>query len=406
MRTVAAALALLLSAVGLLRAEGAFFAAALPFAAFAALGFLWSAPAPVLVASRRLSSRLAAAGATVEIMLVVCNHGSRLEALTLADTPPGGLPIVAGTAAWQGSLDAGAEVTLRYVIQCARGCFTFDGLVATAEDPFTAVQAAIPLACPALLAAYPRALRAPGLRFGAGAARPFSGRSRTKRAGTGTDFAGTREYTPGDPLKCLNWRAEALWGRPIVNVFEEERAIDVGLILDCRCEVYDRQELFEAAVTAALSLAEDLLDRGNRVAFLSYGSLISWTPSGLGREQRLRLRLAAAKAELGAHAAFDRFDNVPVRIFPPRSLVLVVSPLRREDAAPLRSLRALGYEVAVLRPAPLSLEEPGAGPVRALARRLLVLEGEVLLSRLLRAGITLLEWNAAEPLAALRSSRP
>jgi uncharacterized protein (DUF58 family) len=202
-------------------------------------------------------------------------------------------------------------------------------------------------------------------------------------------------------LKCLNWRAEALWGRPIVNLFEEERAIDAGIILDCRCEAYARTELFEAAAAAALSMAEDLLDRGNRVAFLSYGSLIAWTPSGAGREQRQRLRMAVARAELGAHAAFDRFDNLPIRIFPPRSLVLVVSPLRREDVAPLRSLRALGYEVSILRPDPLAFEQRGPGPEGALAMRILTLERDVLLSRLLRAGITILHWNPLNPLAAL-----
>jgi uncharacterized protein (DUF58 family) len=189
----------------------------------------------------------------------------------------------------------------------------------------------------------------------------------------------------------------------MVNVFEEERAIDVGIILDCRCEAYDSMEGFEAAVGAALAMAEDLLDRGHRVAFLNYGSLISWTPSGTGREQRLRLRLAAARAVLGAHAAFDRFDNLPVRIFPPRSMVLLVSPLRREDLAPLRSLKALGYQVAVLRPDPLSqVVEATPDPVHRLANRILGLERDVLSSRLLGSGITLLDWKTAGPLGALR----
>jgi uncharacterized protein (DUF58 family) len=388
-RAAACGIALLLCAAGLVRAEGAFFAAAFPFAAFAALGLLLPAPEPVLEGSRTLSSRFAPSGTAIEVRVRIVNRGPRLPCVALADAVPEALRVTGGDSAWAGSLDAGAEVELRYTVEGARGCHAFTAVAAEAEDPFTAVKARRAIPCPASLAVYPRAMAVPALAFGAGAARPFSGRSRAKRTGTGTDFSGTRDYAPGDPLRCLNWRAEALWGHPVVNVFEEERAIDTGIILDCRCEAYDREALFEAAAAAALSMAEDLLDHGHRVAFLSYGSLIAWTPSGTGREHRLRLRQAAARAELGAHAAFDRFDNLPVRIFPPRSLVLVVSPLLREDVAPLRSLRALGYAVAVLRPDPLADgEESGT-----LARRLLAFEHEVLQSRLLRSGIALLDWK-------------
>jgi uncharacterized protein (DUF58 family) len=402
-RVAACAIALLLVVAGLLRAEGAFFASALPFAAFAALGVFWGPPALSLEAVRQVSASLAPAGARVEISVTVTNRGGRIEALTLEDVPPKGLTVMDGRASWQGTLDPGAVACIHYGVEGARGAFAFESLEAQAEDPFTAMKTRVSLPCSSLLAVHPRPNQAPKAAFGAGAARPFSGRSRAKRAGTGTDFAGTREYMPGDPLKCLNWRAEALWGRPIVNVFEEERAIDVGIILDCRHEAYDRMELFEAAVGAALTMGEDLLDHGHRVAFLSYGSLIAWTPSGAGRDQRLRLRMAAARAALGAHAAFDRFDNLPVKIFPPRSLVLLVSPLRREDLAPLRNLRALHYQVAVLRPDPLSLEalEPSRLE-QSLANRLLTLEADALQSRLLRAGITILPWHVARPLSRLR----
>lgn len=405
MRTAAGGIALLLIAAGLFRAEGAFLATALPFAAFAVLGAFFPPPVLSLKASRALSSRFASAGERIRVTLTVRNQGARLEYVSLRDTLPEGLALVDGEATWCGALEAGVELTWSYALEGARGLHAFECLEAEAQDPFTTVKTRSTLPCPCSVAVYPQSFAPPKLAFGAGAVRPFAGRSRAKRIGAGTDFAGTRDYTPGDPLKCLNWRAEALWGRPIVNTFEEERAIDVGIILDCRCEAYVHSDPFEAAAAAALSLAEDFLDRGDRVAFLNYGSLISWTPSGAGREHRLRLRMAAARAELGAHAAFDRFDNLPIRIFPPHSLVLVVSPLRREDVAPLRSLRALGYEVAVLRPDPSPLEEPqaehGAEPGEHLATRMLGLEREVLFSRLLRAGITILDWHPLQPLAAL-----
>ena len=402
-RVVACAIALLLVAAGILRANGAFFAAALPLVMFVAIGTFVGAPIVSLSAARTVSSRFIPAGSWVEITIVVTCTGRRIESLRLLDPLPEGSRVMEGSPLWQGSLDPGGVAVIRYTLEAKRGLLPFEAIEVEAEDPFSSMKATATLPCPSSIAVYPRAFFAPDIAFGARAARPFSGQSRTKRAGTGTDFSGTRDYTPGDPLKHLNWRAEALWGRPIVNVFEEERAIDAGIILDCRAEAYDRQELFEEAAAAALSLAEDLLDRGHRIAFLNYGALISWTPPGSGREQRLRVRMAAARAVLGSHAAFDCFENIPVRLFPPRSLVLLVSPLRREDVAPLRGLKALGYEIAVLRPDPLSrVPQMVHDHVHALAQRILSLEGEVLLSRLLRSGITVLDWNTTKPFVALR----
>jgi uncharacterized protein (DUF58 family) len=410
MRTLAGALALALIIVGILRAEVAFFAAALPPLMFLAMGLLAGAPQFSLEATRTVSSRFVPAGTRVEIKVHIQCTGRRIESLSLDDPLPGSVRVVEGCARWQGSLDAGGSVTLQYVLEAERGLLSFEGIAAEAVDPFTSMKSSARLPCPSSIAVYPRSFLAPDTSFGAHSARPFSGLSRTKRTGSGTDFSGTRDYTPGDPLRHLNWRAEALWGRPIVNVFEEERAIDAGIILDCRSEAYVEQELFEEAAAAALTLAEDLLDRGHRIAFLNYGSLISWTPPGSGREHGLRIRMAAARAELGNHAAFDRFDNLPIRLFPPRSLVLMVSPLQRQDVPPLRSLKALGYEIAVLRPNPLSrIDETKPDSTWKLTRRILELESEVLLSRLLRSGIAVLDWNTAQPLATLRahgSGRP
>jgi len=448
-RSAALAAALLLSALGAAFAEGAFFAAALPLAAWAALGLWLKAPRPGLAAERRLSAAFAEAGAPVEIRLRVRNLGPGLELLEVEESLPEGARLLSGSLSWRGRLEAGASVEFAYRASFPRGVHRLGGPAARSLEAFAATEARAEPACPSLLVAAPRALLPPGLALSAAAARAFAGRSRARRRGSGTDFAGTREYSPGDPLKSLNWRAEALWGQGVVNVFEEERALDVGVILDARAEAYDGTALFEAAVAAAASAAEALLSGGHRVAFLSYGSTVEWTAPGSGREQGQRLRLAAARATLGNHAVFERFDNLPIGLFPPRSAILLVSPLLREDLRPLRSLAALGYAVTVLRPDPLgpadelpaaaaggAASPPAAGAERAagdsvgaaggfvgaagaaaqaaaaatasaapsaadLARRLLELEYATLRSRLAASRIEVLDWLPGTPLSGL-----
>ncbi|TFG81858.1 MAG: DUF58 domain-containing protein, partial [Spirochaetales bacterium] len=238
------------------------------------------------------------------------------------------------------------------------------------------------------------------------AVRPFAGVSGARRPGEGSEFHGTRDYVPGDRLRSLNWRAGALWGKSVVNMFEGARAIDVGIILDCRAEAYRIGEQFEAACSAALSCAESFLDGGNRVGFLRYGAELHWVPPGTGRDQRLRLRSACASAVLGDHAVFERFDRLPVNVFPPRSLVLLVSPLLRDDLSSLRGIRALGYEVVALRVDPdgdtTTQKDVSVDRYRILAGCVLHAEADILLGRLIRSGIVVLTWDPTRPLHSLR----
>ncbi|MDP3176940.1 MAG: DUF58 domain-containing protein, partial [Spirochaetaceae bacterium] len=299
------------------------------------------------------------------------------------------------TVRWRGSLDAASSLELSYSLRPARGFHEFGDLVACAEDPLSGASALASLPCPLAIAAHPaiRHLGKEGL--GRGAPRPFAGASLSRRDGAGTDFSGTRDYCPGDPLRALNWRAEALWGLPVVNVFEEERAIDALVVLDARAVAYESRAEFEEAAAASLSLAEAALDRGGRVAFLCYGSSIAWTPPGFGREHRLRLRLAAAKAELGDHVAFEELDNIPLGLFPPRCMAIVVSPLLPADVERLRGLEARGHPVLVYRRAKADPPSPlGGDRADAVARRIVALEEKILLSRLARSGIRCSEGRA------------
>ena len=401
-----------LVAVGAFKAEGAWFAAALPLAAWLLLAGR-EPPEACLEAARTLSAAFPAAGQPVEVRVTVRNTGPRLDLVTLTERPPAGMAVLSGVPSWSGSLPVNGVVELRYTATFPRGEYRFESVDAVVEYPFGAMSAASVLPCPAVLSVPPRILPCPALEAGPDAVRPFSGSSGARRPGEGLEFHGTRDYSPGDRLRSLNWRAGALWGEAVVNVFEGERAIDAGVILDCRAQAYGDRALFESAAAASLSVAESLMDGGNRVAYLRYGSELHWTPSGAGRRHRVRIRAAAAGATLGDHAVFERFDHLPVAVFPPRSLVVLVSPLVRDDLARLRGMRALGYAVVVVRPNP---ERVGTNPERveteaatdlpasalAMADRILELEWRLLSSRLVKAGIAVVDWDTRLPLSAAR----
>jgi uncharacterized protein (DUF58 family) len=94
---------------------------------------------------------------------------------------------------------------------------------------------------------------------------------------------------------------------------------------------------------------------------------------------------------------------VPPRVLPPQALVIAISPLldpRFEKA--LVDLAARGFDLVVLSPSPIPLVRRAvhASPSADLACRLWTLERRARTDLLHRLGITIVDWDPAEPLEA------
>jgi uncharacterized protein (DUF58 family) len=66
--------------------------------------------------------------------------------------------------------------------------------------------------------------------------RVFAGRlraeRRTKKSGSGVEFADHREYQPGDDFRYLDWNVYQRFGRLLVRLYEEEEDLAIYLIVD------------------------------------------------------------------------------------------------------------------------------------------------------------------------------
>jgi uncharacterized protein (DUF58 family) len=66
--------------------------------------------------------------------------------------------------------------------------------------------------------------------------RVFSGRlraeRRTKKSGSGVEFADHRDYQPGDDFRTLDWNVYQRFDRLLVRLYEEEEDLAIYLILD------------------------------------------------------------------------------------------------------------------------------------------------------------------------------
>ena len=59
-----------------------------------------------------------------------------------------------------------------------------------------------------------------------------SGNFRSLYRGQGIEFAGVRDYIRGDDIRTIDWNVTARMGRPYIKVFEEERELQLFLIVD------------------------------------------------------------------------------------------------------------------------------------------------------------------------------
>ena len=66
--------------------------------------------------------------------------------------------------------------------------------------------------------------------------RVFAGRMRaerrTKKSGSGIEFADHRDYNPGDDLRTLDWNVYQRFGRLLVRLYEEEEDLSIYLLVD------------------------------------------------------------------------------------------------------------------------------------------------------------------------------
>jgi uncharacterized protein (DUF58 family) len=67
--------------------------------------------------------------------------------------------------------------------------------------------------------------------------RVFAGRMRaerrTKKKGSGIEFADYRDYAPGDDFRYVDWNIFQRFGRLLVRLYEEEEDLSIYFIVDC-----------------------------------------------------------------------------------------------------------------------------------------------------------------------------
>lgn len=389
---------------GIATLKGAFLALALPLVAYLLAGYFQAPDKIQLEAERHLSVERTGPNQNVDVTVTVTNRGSGLEEILVEDILPSGLTIRSGFSQHVLQFKKGETYSFAYTVSGPRGGYVFEGLEARVNDHLAVSRAKVRVQARGRLFVLPPVTRVRHIAIRPRRTRVYAGTIPARAGGSGTEFFGVRDYQSGDPPSSINWRASARYSETLyANEYQQERVADVGIVLDGRKRTNEfarDHSLFEYSVQAAASLADALLNQGNRVGLLLYASYLGWTFPGYGKIQRERILHALANARTGESQVFSDLEYIPTRLFPPESQIVFVSPLSDEDLKPLIRLRAQGYDVLVVSPNPVKYELSYLPPTNRnvnLAGRVIHMERLLLLQKLQRANIHVLDWDVSEP---------
>jgi len=376
-------------------------ALALPLVVYLLVG-LWKSPGEVdLQVTRRMSAGRVQLDEAVTVTLNVKNNGAALEEVLLEDVLHENLEVTEGSSRRLVSLPAGGSVAWTYSLRGRRGYYMLHEVRATASDLFGLGRVSSILGTDGQLFILPPVLRLRRVSIRPRRTRVYSGTIPARQGGPGVEFFDVRDYQPGDSSRSINWRVTARHPQGLFsNDYEQERVVDVGIILDGRLRTneFGSRSIFEHSVMATAALADVFLSTGNRVGLFFYGQQVHWTLPGYGKMQVERILHDLSRLEMGHWQAFTEL-YIPKNLFPSRSQLVVVSPLVADDFRTMAEFRSKGYAVLIVSPDPVTFEEAGLPGMEVvqLARRMVRMKREAFLRRLRGIGIQVVDWDVSQP---------
>ncbi|MCK5246669.1 DUF58 domain-containing protein, partial [Candidatus Bipolaricaulota bacterium] len=339
--------------------------------------------------------------------------GKPYPMILATDAIPNGMTCASGETYYQGPLDAEKpRDIIRYTLEGVSGVYQFSAIQALIWSPFGLAVTETAIDAPIELRLLPHYEKLGPVYIRPRRTSAFAGPIRSNLPGSGIEFYGCRTFTQGDDVRRINWRAYARTNELIICDYEQERITDVNLILDARVRAHAfvaTHHTFEFATRATASLAASFCGQGNNVGLLVYGDVLNWVLPGAGRSQVDRILDALSQAHLANKIAFKELRQIPARLFPPYSqLVLVSCNLDEDDIETLALLKRKGYSILFISINTLQLERaslPNSNETE-MAVRIANLRRTLYLGSLARYGVQVVDWNPDAPLGeALERSR-
>jgi uncharacterized protein (DUF58 family) len=219
-----------------------------------------------------------------------------------------------------------------------------------------------------------------------------------RAAGEGSEFAGVREFLPGDRQRRINWPATTRRGTIHLSTFSDERSQTVVVIADATADVGEPgMTSLDLVLRGTTGVMTRYLANRDRVGLIVYASRLNWAAPGQGERhfQRLLDLLMSSPGGLDKAGGLTR---LPRAALPPGALILVFSPLLDSSLVEaVRDVRERGFSVVIVD---VLNSEPGddGSKVSELTRRVWRLEQKAMRFALLELGVPVVHWDGRSSL--------
>jgi uncharacterized protein (DUF58 family) len=186
-----------------------------------------------------------------------------------------------------------------------------------------------------------------------------AGQHRSRHHGTSVEFAEHKEYSPGDNLRMLDWRAFARFDRDYIKRFEDESNLRSLFVVDSSASMgypdnaraMKRLTKLEYAATCAGALAYVLARQGDAVGLATYSDRLNIAVPSRARRGHLQEILATLESlkPRGPSALVRALDALSEGL-PRRTVVLILSDLLDggiEALEAIKRLRARKHDVVL-----------------------------------------------------------
>jgi uncharacterized protein (DUF58 family) len=242
-------------------------------------------------------------------------------------------------------LQAGIMLNSQFTITpLARGRFRLSGFALSFTDTSDLFVGEVNCECSGLIEVYP----------GVGSTEPVSplvlygGSESLRKAATGIDFAGIREYAPGDEYHRVEWKATARLRKLMVKEFHPETETTLQILIDAGRTMHEQSYLgtkLDEAFAVARLLTESTVGSGNRIGIWIYNEteIIRALKPAMAKDQLPSLQQVALSLLEGAKS-----EELSAPVRPPRASWLVTPEIPHDVRVTmfLRLLRiklGLGY---------------------------------------------------------------
>lgn len=183
------------------------------------------------------------------------------------------------------------------------------------------------------------------------------GTDRSPFVGSGTEYAQSRPYQPGDPVKAIDWRVTARTKKYYIKEYESPKRLPVYLLVDTSASMTvssTKPSKYALAVHLAGGLAMACLDRVSPVALVGVGQReLRYSPS-LSRDRILEWLHQLRHYRVDEETRLTRRLSELGAILYEKSMLIVLSDLHEPAAIPVLKQLAQQHDCVAVQ-----LTDPG-----------------------------------------------